>query len=358
MKLNKFYSTLKNFTKTSETSGSYDVSFLHGKAEIIDMATDRLSVVVGIDDIPEGIDTKVKLEGSAFNDLYAAGTKDFPSFIVRCGESTGREELNSYDTSDLVKADIDSRRFLAFVKAATEFNKQEKELFRSYVHHICLEIKDSLLRMAYTNGKLMITSSFAVPEGFTLPFKQTVIPCAVLPFVQAMVSKAKGNLSLYTTEDRVIFSDSQQTIAYKCKEEHYPDMDKFITSDLVIVDEGFMSCHADTILACDKEADWNPEKNRSKSKRINPPMVRLAQNSEVYYVEKDTGNARRELGSWDNRFEFSCLFNVDLLKPILAYVKDTGESYKLGFKAGSNYSNSGLIFSNQNSFIILMPMRS
>ena len=87
-------------------------------------------------------------------------------------------------------------------------------------------------------------------------------------------------------------------------------------------------------------------------------MVRLAQNSEVYYVEKDTGNARRELGSWDNRFEFSCLFNVELLKPILAYVKDTGESYKLGFQAGSDYSNSGLIFSNQNSFIILMPMRS
>lgn len=355
MKLSKFYTTLKNFTKTSETSGSYDVSFLHGKAEITDTATDRLSVVVGIDDIPE-IDTKVKLEGSAFNDLYAAKTKDFPSFIVRCGEATGREEIRPFDTSDLVKADIDSKRFLAFVKAALDFNKQGKELFRSYVHYICLELKDNVLRMAYTNGKLLITSSFAVPEGFILPFKQTVIPCSVLPFVQAMAGKAKGNLSLYTTEDKVIFSDSQQTIAYKCKEEHYPDMDRFITSDLVIVDEGFMSCHADTILACDKEADWNPEK--SKSKRINPPMVRLAQNSEVYYVEKDTGNARRELGSWDGRFEFSCLFNVELLKPILAYVKDTGESYRLGFKAGSNYSNSGLIFSNQNSFIILMPMRS
>lgn len=357
MKLNKFYNTLKSYIKNNSSHLGYSITLQNLYEGIADVNSDNLTLYASIDDIPSGINTTVNIVSTeSYTKFYDAGTKDFPSFISCYGTENTEDIKQPVNTADLQGVTLDSKRLLAFIKAAIDYDKKGKSYNRSIVHQVCLEtIKDNTaLRMAYTNGKLLVTSEFTVSEGFTLPFKQTVIPCSVLPILQAIIGKAKRDVSLYTAEDKVIFAYKGQTLAYKCKEEHYPDVDRFITSDLVIVDDGFMSCHADTILICEKEANWGP----AEKKGFNPPMVRLSQDNETYYVEKSNGTCRKELGSWDSRFEFSCLFNVELLKPILTYIKDTGESYKLGFKAGSNYSNSGLIFSNQNSFIILMPMRS
>lgn len=365
MKLNKLLSIFHSYVFNAQSRGLFDRS---GKAELyikqkaafmnVVKANDSFQLSVELEDSEEEGYLSLKARTELLCDFVKAKSKDVPGFFAQNCKPVPAKQMFTIETPSENGLSLEGKRLSNVVKAIDDITSYDYAGYREVVHSILLESKDSKeLKVSANNGASLFMVTKPV-DGFSLPTEVFALRSFISSILVEFV-RPKSSYTLYAEGDKLFLTNGTETFVYEniTGAKRLP-VEQFTKGKVLTIEKNFSNIHGEAIQRVGKV----------KVKKEDRPfghyddLVNFYSDGKLWYCSKEFTTAQEELGSWNSDMSFDCYYNPDILKPYLAYIKRTGESYTLGLNAckscwDDKLTNAALQITNDNTYILVMPCR-
>ena len=365
MKLNKLLSIFHSYVFNAQNRGLFDKNgraelYIKQKAAFMNVvkANDSFQLSVELEDSGEEGYLSLKARTDLLYDFVKAKNKDVPGFFAQNCKPVPAKQSFTLETPSENGLLLEGKRLSNVIKAIDDITSRDYAGYREVIHSIILESKDNKeLKVSANNGVSLFMVNKPV-NGFSLPTEvfalRSFISTVLVEFV-----RPKSNYSLYAEGNKLFLTNGTETFVYEniTGAKRLP-IEQFTKGKVLTVEKNFSYIHGEAIQRVGK-VKVNKEDRPSGHYG---DLVNFYSNGKLWYCSKEFTTAQEELGSWNSEMSFDCYYNPDILKPFLAYIKRTGESYTLGLNVckscwDDKLTDAALQITNDNTYILVMPCR-
>lgn len=345
MKFNKVCSLIKSIAPAIQV-GSLEIA--DNKA-ILWIAQDshEIKLSVPVEDVPADFCKRAALNRDVFHRLKAE------HYFARINDIS--EDITPGDVEPIPVPEgkgslLPNVSIKNFIKLTDRLH--DSLSLRDIVHTLWIESKEDSIRFIATNGKGLAAKTIP-SEGTRQGFYG--LPHLAFPFVDGILSDKKTEYRLYLGENReVAICSDKVTFIYTNTKEWDCTADK-ITRFIETADsQAVLSAeNCETLLTCTNDR----LESIKRLGRYDKETIRFTYEGNKLFAEKDYANIQRtvcENLAIASKDEFDyVLFAVDYIKMFAEFFKKEGREVNLHFKG----KNDGILWFNEQDYVILMPIR-